>query len=78
MKKIKYTSPNNGYTGVLYGESSFSIHDPSGKEVMHTGFRNINTYEELVEQVEEFPEFRRRLLENWDRLRTDNEEDDDI
>ena len=75
MKRIEYKSPNNGYTGVLYGERSYIIRDPSGKEVMHTGFRNINTYDELVEHVESFPEFRRRLLENWERLRTDKDED---
>lgn len=78
MKRIEYTSPNHGYTGILYGERSYIIRDPSGKEVFHTGFRNINTYDELVEQVESFPEFRRRLLENWDRLREENEEDVDI
>lgn len=77
MKRIEYKSPNNGYTGVLYGERSYIIRDPSGKEVFHTGFRNINTYDELVKQVESFPEFRRRLLENWDRLRDDRLRDDD-
>lgn len=55
-KTIKYTS-KNGYTGVLYGRSSLAIYNKDGKEVMHTGFRKINTYEELVETVETFPEF---------------------
>ena len=53
---IKYTSPN-GYTGMLYGESSLSIYDPSGKECLHTGFRNVNTYDELVELVDGHPKF---------------------
>ena len=57
---IKYTS-DNGYTGVLYGEKSLSITDKTGKEVFHTGFRNINTYKELVEFVEDFPEFLKML-----------------
>lgn len=55
-KKIKYTS-KNGYTGVMYGRSSFVILNENGKEIFHTGFRNFNTYEELIEQVETFPEF---------------------
>ena len=55
-KKIKYTS-KNGYTGVMYGKSSLAILNENGKEVFHTGFRNFNTYEELVEQVDTFSEF---------------------
>ena len=58
---VEYQS-GNGYKGILYGRSSFSIRDKDGKEVFHTGFRNINTYEELVERVEEYPEFIRVLL----------------
>ena len=57
---IKYTS-ENGYTGVLYGKSSMSIYDPEGHECLHTGFRNINAYEELVETVNEQPEFMKAL-----------------
>ena len=57
---MKYTSPN-GYTGILYGKSSFSIKDSSGKEVFHTGSRNINTMEELKKQVDEHPAFIKML-----------------
>ena len=32
----------NGYYGCLYGESSMSIFK-GDQEVLHTGFRNINT-----------------------------------
>lgn len=74
--KIEYKS-DNGYTGVLYGESSFSVYDESGKEVMHTGSRNINTYEELKEQVDEFPKFMAILEQRWDDLE-DCDEDADI
>lgn len=75
---IKYTS-DNGYTGVLYGESSLSIKDKNGKEVFHTGFRNINTYKELVECVEDFPEFHRILQNLTGAIRDDflNGDDDD-
>lgn len=55
-KQSKYTS-KNGYTGVMYGKSSLVILDRNGKEVFHTGFRNCDTYEELIEQVDTFPEF---------------------
>lgn len=55
---IKYTSPN-GYTGILYGKSSFKILDEQGHMVFHTGYRAINTEAGLVEQVESFP----KLLE---------------
>jgi hypothetical protein len=53
---IKYTS-ENGYTGVMYGKSSFAIYDKDGKEVLHTGSRAFNTEEELKKQVDGFPEF---------------------
>ena len=52
---IKYTS-QNGYTGILYGKSSFKILDEQGNMVFHTGFRAINTEAGLIEQVESFPE----------------------
>lgn len=57
---IKYTS-DNGYTGVLYGKSSMIIYKPDGTESMHTGSRNINTYEELVRIVDKHPKFREML-----------------
>ena len=64
---IKYTS-ENGYTGVLYGKSSFAIYDSSGKMVLHTGFRNIHTYAELVKQVEDYPKFRKMLFKMKDEV----------
>ena len=63
--RIEYTS-ENGYTGVLYGKLSFVIHDSAGRMVFHTGFRNINTYDELVKQVEAYPELRKLLLDMKD------------
>lgn len=58
---VKYTS-DNGYTGIMYGESSFAVVDKDGKEVMHTGSRNFNTYDDLVERVESFPYFIKALM----------------
>jgi len=67
-KTIEYTS-DNGYKGVLYGERSFAIYEvESGKCKLHTGFRNINTYDELVKQVEDFPRFSERLEKVTDDL----------
>lgn len=47
----------NGYSGRLYGKSSLSIYNREGKEVFHTGFRNINTRDELYRVVDEYPMF---------------------
>lgn len=57
---LTYTSPN-GYTGVLYGNRSLSVYDGNENEVMHTGFRNINTPDELAEFVDNFDQFLKDL-----------------
>ena len=62
---IKYTSPN-GYTGILYGESSLAVFKPDGTESLHTGRRNIETYEELVKLVDDHPNLLKILLEHRD------------
>lgn len=54
--QITYKS-DNGYTGVIGGTSSMSIFNQDGHEIMHSGFRNINTYDELKEFVDNFPEW---------------------
>lgn len=54
--RIEYKS-ENGYTGVMYGKSSFAIYDKDGKKVFHTGSRAFNTEEKLKKQVDKFPEF---------------------
>ena len=65
MKKISYKHPN-GYTGTLYGKSSLIVHDINGREVFHTGSRNINTFEELVNWLDSFPELIKiiKVIEN--------------
>ena len=55
MRSIFVSHPN-GFTGKLYGESSMVIYK-DGKEVLHTGFRNINTQEELYTELESMPVF---------------------
>ena len=72
MNTIIYAS-KNGYIGMLYGKSSMIIQDKDGVEVFHTGFRKANTYDELVEQVERYPDFL-KLLKN---LHNDEEFDED-
>ena len=63
----------NGYYGCIYGKSSMSIFN-GNKEVLHTGFRNINTPDELYEILSEMPDFV-EMLANID---FDDEEEDDI
>ena len=59
MKEYKHL---NGYSAKLYGKSSMSIFF-EGKEVMHTGFRNVNTEAEVMEVLEAQPRFREMLDE---------------
>ncbi len=58
----RYVS-KNGYSGRLYGRSTLVIYDPDGKECFHTYSRKINTYKELVETVDTFPDFLKILWE---------------
>ena len=74
VRMMEYTSPE-GYTGQLYGEKRYRIIDQYGKEVFHTGFTNIKTFEELKKNVDGFPAFRDRLLNYWKTHRPKDEED---
>ena len=74
---IKYISPN-GYTGILYGESSLSIYDSDDQNIFHTGSRNINTLEELKYLVEAFPKYRSELAKHWKELMEDDDDDYEI
>ena len=59
--KIVYRS-KNGYMGIMYGRSSFSIRDiETGMEIFHTGRRAFTTYSDMKERVEGFPEFLKML-----------------
>lgn len=70
---IRYES-KNGYTGILYGKSSLAIFNPDGSESVHTGFRSINTYDELVKMVDNHPKF----LEMLKNAADSNDEDEEI
>ena len=59
--KIEVIHPN-GYKGILYGNRSMVILK-GNEEVLHTGFRKINTEKELYNYLEKFPEFLEMLDE---------------
>ena len=59
---IEYTS-ENGYTGQIYGKGTMIIVDRYGKELFHTAHRNIQTFDELKEEVDGFPEFQKKITE---------------
>ena len=52
----------NGYSARLYGKSSMSIY-VDGKKVFHTCSRNVNTEDEVMELLANYPEFAKMLLE---------------
>lgn len=54
MKETVTYNHQNGYSAVLYGISSMSIFR-NGKEVMHTGFRKVNTEAEVIRMLEALP-----------------------
>ncbi len=72
----EYTNPETGYKGVMYGKSSLSVFDKNGKEVMHTGSRKINTYNELVHFVDTFNEFLKMLARTTFKENTEGENKD--
>lgn len=75
MPEIRVEHPN-GYSGVLYGESSMMIFDKEGNQVLHTGFRNIQTREELYESLSKMPQRKQILDKMFDTLWREEEEDD--
>jgi hypothetical protein len=60
--KIKEYAHENGYYARLYGKSSLRVCF-NGKEVLHTGFRNVNTEDEVMELLEGMPKFVKLLEE---------------
>lgn len=52
----RYTS-KNGFTGVLSGKRSLSVHGPDGKEVLHARHTAVMDEAELKELVDGIPEF---------------------
>lgn len=58
---VKVKHPN-GYFGILYGRGSMSVYDELGHRVLHTGYRIVNTEQELYAVLEKMPEFMDLLL----------------
>lgn len=78
-KTITYTS-ENGFTGILYGESSMAIgvKNEGGffRECFHTGSRSGDTFEYLKEIVDTYPEFLQQLEKiDIDDLKSSDSED---
>ena len=69
-KPITYTH-ENGYSATLYGKSSMIIRY-KGKEVMHTGFRNVNTESAVMDLLGMQPSFRKSLEKMIDEGGVDN------
>ena len=51
MSEVKEYKHPNGYSAKLYGESSISVFY-EGREVLHSGFRKVNTEAEIMEVLE--------------------------
>ena len=76
MSEFKEYKHPNGYSARLYGESSLSIWF-NGKEVLHTGSRNANTEDEVMELLESYPEFVKSLESYTDESVVDDEKGED-
>lgn len=59
---------SNGYKGMLYGESSMSVYAPDGARVYQTDFRNINTFEELQDFIDNYDTMRGGLKDLFKNL----------
>lgn len=71
-KVVEYKHPN-GYSARLYGNSSMSILF-NGKEVLHTGSRNVDTETEVMEMLENYPNKWSFLSSHIDEILTDDED----
>ena len=56
-KGFKEYIHQNGYIARLYGESSMSVYF-DGKEVLHTGSRNVNTEDEVLNMLGGMPKLK--------------------
>ncbi len=70
MREYKHS---NGYSARIYGESSLSIYF-NGKEVLHTGSRNVDTEDEVMEMLEDYPNLWSALSSHIDEILSDDED----
>ena len=73
MSKAATYTHDNGYSARLYGETSMSIYF-NGKEVMHTGARCVDTEEEVMELLENYPNLWSALSKHIDEILADDED----
>lgn len=59
-RKPEIYEHENGYSAKLYGKSSMSVYF-NGEEVLHTGFRNVNTEDEVMNMLGGMPKFKELL-----------------
>lgn len=57
----KWYEHENGYSAVLYGESSMCVYN-GRRKVLHTGSRNVNTEAEVMKMLGEMPEFLQQIM----------------
>lgn len=69
---VEYKHPN-GYSARLYGDSSMCIYF-SGKEILHTGSRNVNTETEVMKMLEDYPNLWSSLSNNIDEILAEDED----
>lgn len=62
MNDRRWFDHENGYSAVLYGESSMCVYK-GRRKVLHTGSRNVNTAEEVMEMLGEMPDFFQKIME---------------
>lgn len=63
MNEIKEYKHSNGYYAKLYGESSMTIYRSNGRMFMHTGFRSVNTENEVMSILKRMPEQEKVMAE---------------
>ena len=62
MSKTRvYQNAINGYCAVLYGKSSMKVLSRDFKELFHTESRTVNTEDEVMEMLENFPQFLKEI-----------------
>ena len=62
---VREYKSDNGYTGKIYGESTFEVRDSKGMIVYRTKQRTFHTQKQLKQHVDNFPEFLRIMGGNY-------------
>lgn len=65
MSNEKTIHHPNGYSAKLYGKSSLSVYF-KGKEILHTYDRNVHTADEVMEMLEDMPNFIEKIVKGME------------